>query len=77
MVTKTLEMAIKESAPPVLIASATFMGVSFQNWVYLLTAIYTVIQIFRLLPKIIGCGRCFYSNGTCTLVCRKPDKELI
>jgi len=73
---KTVSSTGKEVLPPVLITSASFMGIGFQNWVYILTAIYTAVQLLRLLPKIIGCGNCFYKHGTCTLQCKNPVEKL-
>ena len=67
---KTFSDAGKEISPPILITAASFLGLGFQSWVYILTAIYTLVQIFRLVPKVIGCGQCFYRNGTCRLDCR-------
>lgn len=75
MITKTVSSALKEISPPVAVTSAAFMGVSFQNWVYILTAAYTLVQLLRLLPKIIGCGNCFYKHGTCTLTCKEHKAD--
>lgn len=30
---------------PALVTGSTFLGISWENWVYLLTAIYTILQI--------------------------------
>lgn len=70
---KTITSAGKEVFPPVLITTASFAGIGFQSWVYILTGAYTLLQIFRLVPKIIGCGRCFYRNGTCKLECKSGN----
>lgn len=31
--------------PSVLVTSSTFLGISWENWVYILTAIWTLLQI--------------------------------
>lgn len=31
--------------PSVLVTSSTFLGISWENWVYILTAIWTMLQI--------------------------------
>lgn len=70
--------AVKEIAPvapPALVTTASFMGVGFQEWVYILTALYAAVQLLRAVPKIIGCGRCFYLNRTCKLTCRGGDSD--
>ena len=43
-------MAVK-AAPPVVVAGATLFGVPLQEWVYILTIIYLVLQIAALLLK--------------------------
>lgn len=70
MIGRTVADAVKEIAPPAIVTTASFCGVSFQNWVYILTAAYTLVQLFRTIPKIIGCGRCFWTNKTCKLTCK-------
>lgn len=70
LIKRTVADAAKEISPPALITTASFMGVSFQDWVYILTAIYAAVQLLRTMPKIIGCGRCFWINKTCQLTCR-------
>lgn len=34
-----------KTAPPVVVSSGYFLGVSWDNWVLILTAIYTALQI--------------------------------
>lgn len=43
-------MAVK-AAPPVAVVGATLFGVPLQEWVYILTIIYLVLQIVSLLLK--------------------------
>lgn len=68
--------AAKEVSPPAIVSGATILGLELQHWVYVVTIVYTLIQILRTFPKIIGCGVCFYKHGTCTLQCKsKPISE--
>lgn len=41
-------MDILKASPPVTVSAISFMGVPLQTWVYLLTAIYTILQIYIL-----------------------------
>lgn len=58
------------SLPPITVTAASFMGLPLQQWVYLLTAVYTIFQILRLFPKMYGCVACFVKNGTCKRTCK-------
>lgn len=73
---KTVTDTAKEVAPPLIISATSFLGVAFSTWVYILTGLYTAVQILRLVPKIIGCGICFCKHKTCTLQC-KPGNTTI
>lgn len=79
MITKITEIAmlpenttaeILKVTPPVLITTSTFMGIVWQEWVFILTAIYTLVQILRLVPKSIACIKCFKRNWTCDKSCK-------
>ena len=43
-----VSMAAAKAAPPVVVAGATLMGYSLQEWVYILTIIYLLLQIVVL-----------------------------
>ena len=45
--------AIK-AAPPITVGGLTIWGVSLSEWVLILTAIYTVLQIYFLLRDKLG-----------------------
>lgn len=45
--------AVKHSAPPVGVSALTLFNVQLADWVYILTAIYLVLQIVYLVMKII------------------------
>ncbi|QYW05820.1 holin [Vibrio phage vB_VpaP_G1] len=36
-----------QAAPPVIVSGLTFWGVSLQDWVYILTIVYILIQIVK------------------------------
>jgi len=44
--------AIK-SAPPVAVAGFSIVGLSLQDWVYVATLVYTVLQVALLIRKFI------------------------
>lgn len=64
----TKELA--QAAPPIIVTTTSFLGIALQEWVYVLTGIYTLFQIIRLLPKMYGCVVCFYKYGTCKRTCK-------
>lgn len=47
---EVLAEAVK-SVPPVSVAGATVLGVSMQEWVLILTALYTLLQIAYFVRK--------------------------
>lgn len=47
-----LSMAAVKTSPPVLVSGLTFLGVHIQDWLILLTIIYTLIMIVISLPKL-------------------------
>lgn len=68
--TYSASKAVVHTAPPIAISVTSFMGLPVSTWVYVLTAIYTLFQIIRLLPKMYGCVICFYKYGTCKRTCK-------
>lgn len=66
--------AVAATTPPIVVSASTYMGISFQEWVYILTALYTLVQIARLLPKLYGCTRCFAQEWTCPRTCLTDKK---
>lgn len=56
-----------KAAPPVAVSAMTFMGLCLQEWVYVVTITYTVIQIAILLRDRVWhkyFGRDRRNNGT-------------
>lgn len=47
---EVLTEALK-SAPPISVAGATIAGISLQEWVLVLTAVYTLLQLAYFLRK--------------------------
>lgn len=69
----TTTEAAKETAqtlPPVAVATITYNGITLQEWVYIATIAYTIVQLLRLIPKIIACIKCFYKAGGCNRNCK-------
>lgn len=51
---------VAKTAPPVSVAGATVMGVTLQEWVLYLTAVYTLLQIAYFIRKLFK----EYQNGS-------------
>lgn len=62
--------ATLQGLPPIGVTITGIAGLTLQQWVYVVTILYTLIQIIRLFPKIIGCAVCFWKHGTCDLNCK-------
>ena len=45
--------ALTKPAPPVAVSALSFAGVGLQDWVYILTAIYTLVQLAIVAPKLV------------------------
>ena len=45
--------AVGKSTFPVVVSAASFLGWSFQDWVYLVTFIYTALQIYLVVRKVL------------------------
>jgi len=45
-------MAVAKVFPPVVVSGLTLGGVQLQDWLILVTILYTVIQIIIALPKL-------------------------
>lgn len=58
---------LAKTAPPIAIASMSYAGYSISDWVLLATLIYTVLQIFLLVRRMIVSRRS--SDTTCTADC--------
>lgn len=56
---------VRSTVPPVAVSGLSLLGVTLNEWVYVITIVYTLMQIIRVLPKTIKCGRCFLHNGQC------------
>lgn len=69
--TTTVAGMVYRTAPPIAVSAVTFCGLALQQWVYVVTILYTLFQIIRLLPKMYGCAACFYRNRTCNHSCKE------
>ena len=47
-----LSMAAIKTSPPVIVTGVTLAGVQLQDWLIMVTLLYTVIQIIIALPKL-------------------------
>ena len=47
-----LSMAAAKVSPPVIVSGLTVAGVQLQDWLIMVTILYTLIQIIILLPKL-------------------------
>ena len=45
-------MAVAKMSPPVIVSGLTVTGVQLQDWLIMVTLLYTVIQIIIALPKL-------------------------
>ena len=45
-------MAVAKVSPPVIVSGLTLAGVQLQDWLVMVTILYTVIQIIIALPKL-------------------------
>jgi hypothetical protein len=69
--TATAADSFIKAAPPVAVSSLSFIGLPMQEWVYIVTIVYTLIQIIRVFPKTVYCIRCFSKAGLkCTRACK-------
>ncbi len=47
-----LSMTVAKTSPPVIVSGLTVIGVQLQDWLIMVTLLYTVIQIIIALPKL-------------------------
>ncbi len=47
-----LSMAAIKTSPPVVVSGLTLIGVQLQDWLIMVTILYTLIQIIIALPKL-------------------------
>ena len=47
-----LSMAVAKTSPPVVVSGLTLAGVQLQDWLIMVTILYTVIQIIIALPEL-------------------------
>ncbi len=47
-----LSMAAIKTSPPVVVSGLTLAGVQLQDWLIMVTILYTLIQIIIALPKL-------------------------
>ena len=61
-----------KAAPPITVTSMTALGFSISDWVLLLTAIYTLLQIFLVIRRLMVSRRA--SGTTCVKDCPNRSK---
>jgi hypothetical protein len=74
MTRETVKELIPTLPPWAAVAVNKLAGLTqltLDRWVLIATLVYTVIQILRSCPKLLGCVRCFWTYKACTLVCKK------
>lgn len=59
-----------KAAPPVVITVSTWGGLALQDWVYIITFIYTLTLLLRSLPKTTACIKCFWKYRACDRRCK-------
>lgn len=47
-----LSMAAIKTSPPIIVAGMTLAGIQLQDWLVMVTILYTVIQIIIALPEL-------------------------
>ena len=47
-----LSMVAIKTSPPIIVTGVTLTGVQLQDWLIMVTLLYTVIQIIIALPKL-------------------------
>ena len=47
-----LSMAAIKTSPPIIVTGMTVAGIQLQDWLIMVTILYTVIQIIIALPKL-------------------------
>jgi len=72
MFSKEALAAVKDISPPAIVASAPILGLTLQDWALWLAIAYSIIRLLALIPKLLGCARCFYKNKGCELTCKNP-----
>ena len=64
---------LAKAAPPIAITSMNILGFPMSDWVLLLTAIYTLLQIFLVVRRLIVSRRA--SDTTCMVDCPARMRE--
>ena len=49
-----VSMSVVKLTPPVAVSSMAVLGFHVQDWLVLLTILYTLLQIVLLLPKLVA-----------------------
>ena len=57
-------------APSLIITTTGFMGITWHDWVCILTAIYTLILILRFAFRALRCPACFLRHLGCRDTCK-------
>lgn len=67
--------AAKDLSPLTLVTAATIFGVSLQDWALYLSITYALLRIGLIIPKYLGCARCFVKHRTCLMICKNGSLE--
>lgn len=59
-----------KAAPPLLVSASQFAGIALQEWVYIITIIYTLTLLVRSIPKTVACVKCFWKHRACDRRCK-------
>jgi membrane-associated PAP2 superfamily phosphatase len=60
----TAESVAQATTPiPISVSGLTFMGVTFQDWVFMATAVLLVFQLIVILPKVVNTIKRLFKRG--------------
>lgn len=45
------KMQTLKAVPPLLVSTSTVLGINLQDWVFIVTIIYTILQVYFLLKE--------------------------
>jgi antibiotic biosynthesis monooxygenase (ABM) superfamily enzyme len=46
-----VKMQVLKAAPPLLVSTSTVFGIPLQDWVFIVTIVYTLFQLYYLLKE--------------------------
>jgi hypothetical protein len=56
--------------PPAVVTITSWIGMPLQEWVYVITLIYTSLLLIRAIPKTCVCVSCFVRHKSCDRKCK-------